>query len=54
MIRAPNAELQQTICRYRKIGDGNNQLTVRAIKVVADGALGSRGAWLLEPYTRNI
>jgi predicted amidohydrolase YtcJ len=26
-------------------------LTVRAIKVVADGALGSRGAWLLEPYS---
>jgi predicted amidohydrolase YtcJ len=23
---------------------------VRSIKVVADGALGSRGAWLLEPY----
>jgi hypothetical protein len=26
-------------------------LTVRAIKVTIDGALGSRGAWLLEPYT---
>lgn len=26
-------------------------LTIRAIKLVADGALGSRGAWLLEPYT---
>ncbi|MEO8449609.1 MAG: amidohydrolase [Gemmatimonadota bacterium] len=26
-------------------------LTVRAIKVVFDGALGSRGAWLLEPYS---
>src|SRR4029453_10112605 len=24
---------------------------VRAIKVQIDGALGSRGAWLLEPYT---
>ena len=32
------------------IGYGNNQLTVRAIKITADGALGSRGAWLLEPY----
>src|SRR4029078_2778304 len=32
------------------IGAGNNQLPVRAIKVTADGALGSRGAWLLEPY----
>lgn len=26
-------------------------LSVRAIKLYADGALGSRGAWLLEPYT---
>jgi predicted amidohydrolase YtcJ len=26
-------------------------LTIRAIKLVADGALGSRGAWLLEPYS---
>ncbi len=25
-------------------------LTIRAIKLYADGALGSRGAWLLEPY----
>ena len=30
------------------IGD---RLTVRAAKLFADGALGSRGAWLLEPYS---
>ncbi len=30
------------------LGDG--RLTVRAIKLVADGALGSRGALLLQPY----
>jgi predicted amidohydrolase YtcJ len=35
----------------RVIGYGSNQLTVRAIKLYADGALGSRGAWLLEPYS---
>lgn len=29
----------------------NNQLTIRSIKLMADGALGSRGAWLLEDYT---
>ena len=29
----------------------NNQLTVRSIKLIADGALGSRGAWLLEEYS---
>jgi predicted amidohydrolase YtcJ len=34
-----------------EIGLGDGRLTVRAIKVVADGALGSRGALLLEPYS---
>ncbi len=31
--------------------DPEGRLTVRAIKLYADGALGSRGAWLLDPYT---
>jgi predicted amidohydrolase YtcJ len=31
--------------------DPDNILTVRAVKLNCDGALGSRGAWLLEPYT---
>ena len=31
--------------------DSNGVLTVRSIKLNCDGALGSRGAWLLEPYT---
>ena len=33
------------------VGYGDNRLTVRAIKAYIDGALGSRGAWLLEPYS---
>jgi predicted amidohydrolase YtcJ len=33
------------------IGAGDQRLTVRSLKLVADGALGSRGAWLIEPYT---
>ena len=33
-----------------EIGLGDGRLTVRAIKVVSDGALGSRGALLLAPY----
>ena len=33
------------------IGDFQNRLTVRTIKVVSDGALGSRGAALLAPYS---
>ncbi len=31
--------------------DSQGMLTVRSVKLFADGALGSRGAWLLEPYT---
>jgi len=34
-----------------EIGLGNNFLTIRSIKLFIDGALGSRGAWLLEPYS---
>ncbi len=30
--------------------DSTGLLTIRAIKLNCDGALGSRGAWLLEPY----
>jgi hypothetical protein len=48
MIRGGNA---QSLAANRVVGYGNNQLTVRAIKITADGALGSRGAWLLEPYS---
>lgn len=33
------------------IGSGNNFLTIRSIKLYGDGALGSRGAWLLEEYS---
>jgi predicted amidohydrolase YtcJ len=32
------------------VGHGTHRLTIRAVKLVADGALGSRGALLLEPY----
>lgn len=34
-----------------EVGLWNDYLTIRAVKLVADGALGSRGAWLLAPYT---
>jgi predicted amidohydrolase YtcJ len=33
-----------------RVGGGRDFLTVRALKAYADGALGSRGAALLEPY----
>jgi len=35
----------------RRQVDTGGHLTVRAIKAYIDGALGSRGAWLLEPYS---
>jgi predicted amidohydrolase YtcJ len=50
MLRAPNEMLAPRLDRYRIIGAGDNYFTVRAIKRQIDGALGSRGAWLLEPY----
>jgi predicted amidohydrolase YtcJ len=31
--------------------DSSHWVTVRSIKLNCDGALGSRGAWLMEPYT---
>ncbi len=34
-----------------EIGLFNNHLTNRSVKLYGDGALGSRGAWLLEEYT---
>jgi predicted amidohydrolase YtcJ len=51
MLRISNADFKANAARYRVIGAGDNHLTVRAIKRYMDGALGSRGAWLLEPYT---
>jgi predicted amidohydrolase YtcJ len=42
--------LKDSIRAYQTIGYGNNHLTVQAIKLYMDGALGSRGAWLLSPY----
>ncbi len=50
MLRASNQELEGKLDHYRMIGAGGNYLTVRAIKRAIDGALGPRGAWLLEPY----
>lgn len=51
MLRGSNEALEPNLDRYRMIGVGDNHLTVRAIKRYMDGALGSRGAWLLAPYT---
>jgi predicted amidohydrolase YtcJ len=44
------ARMDSLLDGYRMSGYGNGYLTVRAIKRQVDGALGSNGAWLLEPY----
>ncbi len=46
----PTDSLRARLPAYRMVGVGGNFLTVRCIKLVADGALGSHGAWLLAPY----
>jgi predicted amidohydrolase YtcJ len=51
MLSGSQPNLEQNLDKYRMIGVGDNHLTVRAIKQYMDGALGSRGAWLLQPYT---
>ncbi len=46
----PDEALAEKLPAYRLIDYGNGYLTVRSIKLYLDGALGSHGAWLLEPY----
>jgi len=51
MIRDSNERMTQRLAAYRLIDGYDKHLTIRAIKHTLDGALGSRGAWLLEPYS---
>jgi predicted amidohydrolase YtcJ len=51
MLRVGNEALAANLAKYRTIDYGNGFLTVRGIKKSIDGALGPRGAWLLEPYS---
>jgi len=44
-------EMDARLPEYRLKGIGNHFLTVGTIKQFMDGALGSHGAWLLEPYS---
>ncbi len=51
MVRRESDELMdQVLPQYKMLPEGNDYLTVRSIKRQIDGALGSHGAWLLEPY----
>jgi predicted amidohydrolase YtcJ len=51
MLRGPLSTLTPLFEKGPVTNYDNHHLAVRAIKIVADGALGSRGAALLEPYT---
>ena len=51
MLRGPMSMLEPEFKKGPLINYGNHHLSVRAIKIGADGALGSRGAALLEPYS---
>ena len=54
MVSENNARAAEGLARYRTIDYGGGFLTVRAIKRQIDGALGSRGAWLLAPYADKL
>jgi predicted amidohydrolase YtcJ len=51
MLREDASRLAADMPKYRMVNYGDKRLTVRATKRAIDGALGSRGAWMLEPYT---
>ncbi len=51
MIRTRIDEIDSHAAQYSKLRRiGNHHMTVGGIKFAIDGALGSRGAWLLDPY----
>lgn len=45
-----NEEMDRRLSEIRLVGFGDHFLTVRAVKRQIDGALGTHGAWLLDPY----
>lgn len=50
MISGEDKAAKEYLKKGPEIGYGNNRLTVRSFKLLADGALGSRGALFFEPY----
>ncbi|MBX3277365.1 MAG: amidohydrolase [Acidobacteria bacterium] len=49
-VHGPSPSATRLIKEGASIGEFDNRFTLRGIKVVFDGALGSKGAALLEPY----
>jgi predicted amidohydrolase YtcJ len=50
MVSGADADIDWALARGAQNGLHDGRLWIRSIKLSADGALGSRGAWLLEPY----
>jgi predicted amidohydrolase YtcJ len=51
MVNEPNDVLADNLAAIKTVAEGDSHFAVGGIKLSIDGALGSRGAWLLEPYT---
>ncbi|MEO7039199.1 MAG: amidohydrolase [Gemmatimonadaceae bacterium] len=51
MASAHDSTLTQTLAEGIRVGTVNNLLTIRSVKIVLDGALGSRGAQLHDSYS---
>jgi predicted amidohydrolase YtcJ len=51
MARGSGETARTYLTRGPEIGLGEGRLTIRSFKIMLDGALGSRGAQLAEPYT---
>lgn len=50
MVAGADADIDWALARGAQNALYDGRLWIRSIKLSADGALGSRGAWLLEPY----
>lgn len=50
MVAGSDGDIDWALARGTQNGLHDGRLWIRSIKLSADGALGSRGAWLLEPY----
>jgi predicted amidohydrolase YtcJ len=50
MLRETPDRLAADMPKYRVVNYGDKRFTVRGVKRAIDGALGSRGAWMLAPY----
>ncbi|NBB99264.1 MAG: amidohydrolase family protein [Bacteroidetes bacterium] len=50
MARDSNKNLRENLADFRVTRLGNDRLTIGGVKKAIDGALGTHGAWMLEPY----